>query len=91
MSGVLEQLVRARLVTLDGENAEVAHEALIRRWPRLHTWLQENRERLRFERQLAHDAGQYFEELKEDPGALYRGARLAQALEWPEKDECRFG
>lgn len=40
---VLSQLVQARLLVLGGEGAqqvvEVAHEALIRKWPRLHDWL----------------------------------------------------
>lgn len=78
---VLEDLVRARLVTIDGEQVEVAHEALIRRWPRLSEWLDENRERLQFERQLRHDA-QEWEVSERDPGYLYRGSRLQQALEW---------
>ena len=78
---VLEDLVRARLVTIDGEQVEVAHEALIRRWPRLGEWLEENRERLRFERQLANDA-QAWETAGRDAGYLYRGSRLQQALTW---------
>ncbi len=78
---VLEDLVRARLVTIDGEQVEVAHEALIRRWPRLGAWLEENRERLRFERQLTHDA-QAWETAGRDQGYLYRGSRLQQALDW---------
>jgi len=81
---VIERLVRARLVTVDDEQVEVAHEALIRRWPRLREWLEDNRERLRFVRQLARDA-QAWEELDRDPGALYRGARLARALEWRQE------
>ena len=78
---VLEDLVRARLVTIDGEQVEVAHEALIRRWPRLGEWLEENRERLRFERQLANDA-QAWEKANRDAGYLYRGSRLQQAVAW---------
>lgn len=86
VQGVLDRLVRARLVTVDNNSVEVAHEALIRRWPRLRQWLDENRERLRFERQLLQDAREW-EALERDPGALYRGARLAQAMEWREKRE----
>lgn len=81
---LLEQLVRARLITIDGQNVEVAHEALIRRWPRLHNWVSGNRDRLRFERRLADDALEWSEELERDPGALYQGARLAQAIEWSQ-------
>jgi tetratricopeptide (TPR) repeat protein len=78
---VLEDLVRARLVTIDGEQVEVAHEALIRRWPRLEDWLDENRERLQFERQLSQDV-QKWEASQRDPGYLYRGSRLQQTLGW---------
>jgi WD40 repeat protein/energy-coupling factor transporter ATP-binding protein EcfA2 len=84
VNALLEELVRARLITIDGQDVEVAHEALIRRWPRLHDWVSENRDRLRFERRLADDALEWSEELGRDPGALYQGARLAQAVEWSQ-------
>ena len=37
VANVLEMLVRARLITTDAGEVEVAHEALIRRWPWLRT------------------------------------------------------
>ncbi|WP_349239347.1 hypothetical protein [Streptomyces sp. CC224B] len=73
---VLERLARARLVTLDDDTVDIAHEALITGWPRLHTWIEDNRERLRLHRQLT-DAARTWQELDHDPGALYRGTRLA--------------
>ncbi|MFN2140793.1 MAG: WD40 repeat domain-containing protein, partial [Candidatus Promineifilaceae bacterium] len=79
---VLELMVKARLVTIENKQVQVAHEALLRRWPRLQDWLEDNQERLRLERRLAREAKEWEEELNRDPGALYRGARLAQALEW---------
>ncbi len=84
LSAVLETLVHARLITTgkDGE-IEVAHEALIRRWPMLREWLEDNRGRLRFERQLTRDA-LHWDELARDDGSLYRGVRLAQAVELVE-------
>jgi WD40 repeat protein len=78
---VLSALADARLVTTDRNWAEVAHEALIREWPTLRTWLEEDREGLRLHRHLT-DAAQEWDKLDRDPGGLYRGARLAQALEW---------
>ncbi|MCB0189199.1 MAG: hypothetical protein KDE31_33245, partial [Caldilineaceae bacterium] len=39
VEAVLLTLVKARLVTTDEHEAEVAHEALIRQWPRLREWL----------------------------------------------------
>ncbi|MFD9435770.1 hypothetical protein [Streptomyces sp. NPDC060002] len=77
---VLERLVTARLVTLDGDTLELAHEALITGWPRLAGWIEEGRERLRAQRRLG-EAARGWEELARDPGALYRGARLSRAEE----------
>jgi formylglycine-generating enzyme required for sulfatase activity len=87
VDAVLEMLVAARLIAVNNQEVEVAHEALIRRWPRLQGWLDANRERLRFERQLARDAELWQETMNRDPGTLYRGARLAQALEWQARDD----
>ena len=78
---VLMTLADARLITTDQEAAEVAHEALIREWPTLRNWIDENREGLRLHRHLT-EAAQEWESLGRDPGGLYRGARLAQAIEW---------
>jgi WD40 repeat protein/transcriptional regulator with XRE-family HTH domain len=78
---VLMRLADARLITTDQNTAEVAHEALIREWPTLRGWLDENRDGLRLHRHLT-DAAQEWELLSRDPGILYRGARLAQALGW---------
>ncbi len=83
VEGVLKILADARLVTTGEEGVEVAHEALIREWPRLGEWLAEDREGLRLHRQLT-EAAQGWQDLERDEGALYRGARLAQALEWAE-------
>lgn len=78
---VLNQLANARLVTLGKDTAEVAHEALIREWPRLREWLNTDREGLQTHRHLTIAANEWAL-MERDPGALYRGARLAQAREW---------
>ncbi|MDV9176917.1 XRE family transcriptional regulator, partial [Streptomyces sp. W16] len=75
---VLERAAGARLLILDHERVELAHEALIRCWPRLHGWLTEDREAMRTLHQLS-DAAQVWETLGRDPGALFRGTRLAMA------------
>ena len=49
---LLERLADARLVTLGEGTAEVAHEVLIREWPTLRGWLEEDREGIRLHRQL---------------------------------------
>ena len=81
VSTVLGRLVEARLVTTNDDTAEVAHEALIREWPILREWLSHDREALRIHRHLT-EAAQEWELFERDTGALYRGARLANAVEW---------
>ena len=78
---VLKTLADARLIITSEDSAEVAHEALIREWPTLHHWLQDNREGLHLHRQLT-EAAQDWSESNHDPDLLYRGARLAQMDEW---------
>ena len=77
---VVERLTRARLLTADEEGVQLAHEALITCWPRLHAWIEQDRERLRQHRMLA-DAARSWLEHDRDPGALYRGTRLTRAEE----------
>jgi WD40 repeat protein/transcriptional regulator with XRE-family HTH domain len=83
---VLKSLADARLITLDENSAEVAHEALIREWPALQGWLEENREGLRLQRQLT-EAAQEWLEMGRTPDLLYRGARLEQFEAWSQKTE----
>lgn len=77
---VLECLVTARLLTVDGSAVNLAHEALISAWPRLRGWVDADRDRLRLHRALT-DAAVTWEELGRDPGAVYRGTRLQAARE----------
>ncbi|MDQ1072544.1 nSTAND1 domain-containing NTPase [Streptomyces canus] len=77
---VVERLAAARLLTLDGDTVELAHEALITSWPRLSRWIDEDRVRLVAHRRLAEDARAWLE-LGRDQGALYRGVRLERAAE----------
>jgi len=83
---VLKSLADARLITLDESSAEVAHEALIREWPALQGWLEDNREGLRLQRQLT-EAAQEWLEMDRTPDLLYRGARLEQFEAWSQKRE----
>ena len=83
---VLNLLSAARLVTTDEESVEVAHEALIREWPTLRRWLNQNRDGLRLHRHLTESA-QEWQELGHDRDELYRGARLEQAQEWANQHD----
>jgi hypothetical protein len=81
VEAMLKRLADARLITTGEDTVEVAHEALIREWPALRGWLEEDREGLRTHRHLT-EAAQEWARLNRDPGELYRGARLATAGEW---------
>ena len=80
VDALLERLAEARLVTLSDGSAEVAHEALIREWPRLRRWLEEDRAGIRAHRQLG-DAARLWDAGGRETSDLYRGARLAGAIE----------
>ncbi len=83
---VIKTLADERLLTVYAEagkelQVDVAHEALIRGWPRLRRWIEEDRESIRAHRRLTEAARQW-KENKQEESYLYRGARLEQAVEW---------
>ena len=80
-NGVLDLVAAARLVTVEAGTVEVAHEALIREWPTLRQWLDDDRESLRLQRHLTAAAAAW-DGLRRDPDELYRGPRLAAAVDW---------
>ena len=79
-TAVLERLAGSRLLVVGDDSAEIAHEALIREWPRLRGWLAEDRDELRALRQLT-TAARSWDETGRDDADLYRGPRLAAAVE----------
>jgi DNA-binding SARP family transcriptional activator/WD40 repeat protein len=81
LTDVVERLVDRRLLTVSDGAVEVAHEALLREWPRLREWLADDAEGRREHRRLS-DAARAWDADARDPGSLYRGARLAAALDW---------
>src|SRR5947209_4143278 len=78
---VLAQLADARLLTVSDGEIELSHEALLREWPRYRAWLEEDRIGRRVHAHLTAAAREWDERGK-DVADLYRGARLAAALEW---------
>ncbi|WP_327302305.1 DNA-binding protein [Streptomyces sp. NBC_01298] len=75
---VLDRLARARLVTLDRDVVDLAHEALITAWPRLSGWIDTDRERLRRHRRLTQATENWLTR-RRDAGALLRGGELTEA------------
>ncbi len=88
---VIGRLVDARLLTTSRDDAggeevvEVAHEALIRSWPRLRAWIDQDRAGLRVQRRLT-EAAYEWERLGREQDQLLRGARLAEAREWQDRN-----
>jgi WD40 repeat protein/serine/threonine protein kinase len=88
---VVEQVLATfgdyRLLTFDIDpihrtpTVEVAHEALIRQWKLLKTWLEENREDLRLYRRLSMMATEWAN-AGNDTSFLLRGSRLQTYEEW---------
>lgn len=66
---------------------DVSHEALIRGWPRLRRWIEEDRAGLRIHRRLT-EAALEWDRTGRDNSTLYRGTRLSQAIEWREGREA---
>ncbi|PHQ52914.1 hypothetical protein BLA24_04995 [Streptomyces cinnamoneus] len=77
---VVEEFTRARLLTVDADRVTLAHEAVLRAWPRLHGWIETHAALLRGRQQLAAAARQWDAEGR-DPALLLRGNRLATARE----------
>ncbi|MEO1056594.1 MAG: AAA family ATPase, partial [Actinomycetota bacterium] len=90
---VIDSVVNAygsfRLVSFDrepvsrGQTIEVAHEALIREWPRYRTWIDERRESLLVERRLEAAAGEW-DAGGRDGDLLVAGTRLDQFERWAD-------
>ncbi len=78
---VLATLADSRLVTVSEGGVEVAHEALLGEWPRLREWVDEDAEGRRLRRHVTRAAAEW-DAAGRDDGELYRGVRLAAALDW---------
>ncbi|MEV7627749.1 AAA family ATPase [Actinoplanes sp. NPDC089786] len=74
----LEVLARERLITLDDGCVEISHEALLRAWPRLRRWIDQDRAGSLARQRLEEDAAAW-RRTGRDPSQLYRGARLEAA------------
>jgi WD40 repeat protein/DNA-binding SARP family transcriptional activator len=79
VANVIGTLADARLIITSKGMVEIAHEALIREWPRLKEWLEANRAELREQRALTRAAREWLS-ANRDPSYLLRGTRLDQVL-----------
>jgi len=90
LHNVVEGLTEARLLTVNDATVQIAHEALLRTWPRLRDWIEESRDNLRTRQRISRAAEEWVAEGREQD-RLYRGAPLLSALEWMEKNADQLG
>jgi WD40 repeat protein len=86
---LVDQMVAARLVTSDADAIELAHEAVVRAWPRLRGWLEDDLEGQRTRHHLTQAAEDWARSGSQDSD-LYRGTRLATTREWVASSDPRL-
>ncbi|MGW4243591.1 nSTAND1 domain-containing NTPase [Nocardia sp. NPDC004722] len=77
-TAALELLARTRLITLDADAVTLTHEIVLTAWPRLRTWIDEDRVGYLIRQRLETDAAEWAAQ-ERDPALLYRGSRLQSA------------
>jgi Novel STAND NTPase 1 len=75
IDAILDAFAAERLVVLDGDTAQISHDVLLRAWPRLRGWLEEDQASWILYGQLA-DAAAAWHDNHDDPSFLYRGTPL---------------
>jgi WD40 repeat protein/class 3 adenylate cyclase len=89
MATVLDTFGASRQLSFDRDartgapTIELAHEAMLTAWPRLHRWIDAAREDLRTERRVAASTREWVE-ADRDRSFLLGGSRLEQAESWRE-------
>ena len=94
VASLLKRLQDARLVTTEKVSVsakgaassdvifvDVAHEALIREWPRLRGWIDENRVWLRVQQAIGEDTREWVQ-ADADASYLYGSHRLDNVMQW---------
>ncbi|GAA3084190.1 caspase, EACC1-associated type [Streptosporangium carneum] len=87
---VIGRFVEARLISVDGDLAEITHEALIRHWPRLRSWIEEDRSGV-LVRQRIEESALVWDRNGRHPSLLDRGPRLNEAMTWAESRTDELG
>lgn len=87
-TSALDALIRGRLIVArdalardaeEGSSFELAHEVLIRGWPRLQRWLHENQDAREVRERLDRAAADW-ERLERNPAALWRAPQLSEMV-----------
>jgi WD40 repeat protein len=82
----VDAFVGQRLLTADSDTVEVAHEALFTAWPRLASWLADDAAGRAIRDHLIPAAREWNQRGRPED-ELYRGSRLATALDWRTTSE----
>ncbi|WP_030547462.1 caspase family protein [Streptomyces albus] len=80
---IRDRLARHRLLTVDHDTVQIAHESLLRAWPTLRDWIREDAAGLLLRQRLRAAAAEW-DDGGRRPEFLYRGSRLRAALELDE-------
>ena len=92
MDELIDTYTASRLLSLDHDPAtrsptvELAHEAILREWDRLRSWLDESRSDIRLQRSLASAARDWLGADK-DSSYLLGGVRLTQYEQWADETD----
>ena len=76
VDNVLEAFAERRLLVLDGDTVQIAHDVLLNAWPRLRGWLDREQASRILHTQLQEDATRW-DGHGRDSSFLYRGGQLA--------------
>ncbi|WP_420910868.1 AAA family ATPase [Rhodococcus sp. OK519] len=81
---VVDHFVNARVLVADGESVELIHDAVIDTWPRLKTWIQEDRSYSALRQQIETDAV-HWDDAERNHSLLYHRGRLDLLTEHAER------
>lgn len=78
---LLGRFVDERLITVDADSCQIAHDALLTAWPRLRSWIDAGQDDLRTRRRIT-EAARIWRDSDRDSSALPRGLQLAITRNW---------
>ncbi|MBV9549723.1 MAG: AAA family ATPase [Alphaproteobacteria bacterium] len=91
LAALTDALVAARLLVVSGDSIRVAHEALLRAWPRAAALIAEDRELLRVRARAEQAMHRWLGEQEAADFLLPRGRSLAEAMELLEARRPELG
>lgn len=77
---VITHFANRRLLITSGDTVELVHDALVREWSRLQTWIKNDRDNLRLKEGISIAASQWEMSNKDKSLLIHRGTRLELAL-----------